>query len=92
MVKCICVLCWILLCISFKAGAQLSLKNLPDTAVKKISLTVVPPNFYTQHMGFMCQKEILLQKKTALRLFIRLGSKDYVDYMERKPNAIKPGL
>lgn len=90
MVKCICVLCWILPGSSFTAGAQLSLKALPDTAAKKISLVVIPPDFYTKHTGFMCQQEALLQKKTALHLFIRLGSKEYVDYMERKPNALKP--
>ena len=90
MVKCLCVLCWIILCGPSKVSAQLSLKVLPDTVAKKISLAVIPANFYTQHMGFMCKKEALLQKKTTLHLFIRLGTKDYVDYMERKPNAVKP--
>ena len=38
----------------------------------------------------MCKKEDQLQKATGLDLFIRLGSKNYVDYLEKKPNAVKP--
>jgi hypothetical protein len=74
---------------STKAAAQLNFKGGKDTAEKKISLKVLPQNFYNQQLGFFCKKEIQLQKITLLPVFIRLGSKEYVDYLEKKPNAIK---
>jgi hypothetical protein len=53
--------------------------------IKKIS--PLPQNFYTQHLSFFCKKEDQLQQRTGLNLFLRLGTKDYVDYLEQKPNA-----
>jgi hypothetical protein len=72
---------------STKAAAQLNFKQSADTVEKKISLRVLPQNFYNQHLGYFCKKESQLQKVTALAIFIRLGSKEYVDYLERKPNT-----
>lgn len=74
---------------STEATAQLHLKQSFDSIGKKISLEVLPQNFYNQHLGYFCKKEIQVQKITSLPLFIRLGSKNYVDYLERKPNALK---
>jgi len=34
-------------------------------------------------------RELQLQKITSIPLYIRIGSKEYVDYLEKKPNAIK---
>jgi len=53
------------------------------------SLMVLPQNYYTQHTGFFCKKELQLQKTTNVNVFFRLGSKEYVDYLEHKPNARK---
>ena len=50
---------------------------------------VLPRHFYTQHLSFFCRQEVQLQKATKLHVFFRLGAKDYVDYLERKPNARK---
>ena len=72
-----------------KAAAQLNLRRPTDTIVKDISLNPLPQNFYKQNLGYFCKKEIQLQKITALPVYIRLGSKEYVDYLERKPNALK---
>jgi hypothetical protein len=74
---------------SFKAASQLNLKQPIDTADRKISLCPLPQNFYKQGLGYFCKKELQLQKATSLPFFIRLGSKEYVDYLERKPNALK---
>lgn len=74
---------------SAKAASQLSLSRSVDTVEKKFLLRPLPQNFYNQSLGYFCKKEIQLQKITTLPVFIRLGSKDYVDYLERKPNAIK---
>ena len=74
---------------SMKAAAQLNLMQSTDTIKKEISLRVLPQNFYNQNLGYFCKKEVQLQKITSLPIFIRLGSKEYVDYLEKKPNAIK---
>lgn len=54
-----------------------------------ISIKTVPSNFATQHLGFFCQKELLLQQHTGRQFYFRLGSKEYVDYLEQKPNAAR---
>ena len=74
---------------SMKAASQLSLTKAQDTVEKNISLKPLPQNFYSQHTGFFCKKELQLQKITSIPLYIRIGSKEYVDYLEKKPNAIK---
>jgi hypothetical protein len=47
---------------------------------------------YTSTLGFFCQKEIQIQKLTSLPIYFRLGSLQYVNYLEQKPNAVKPGF
>ncbi len=44
----------------------------------------VPNNFYTQNMGAFCKIELKMQKQIKFPLFIRMGSKDYVDGLEGK--------
>jgi hypothetical protein len=74
---------------SLEAASQLALRKTADTLPGRISIRILPQNFYSKSLGFFCTKEIQLQKLTALPLFIRLGTKDQVDYLERKPNARK---
>jgi hypothetical protein len=74
---------------SLKAASQLNFNRPGDTAQRKISLHPLPQNFYKQNLGYFCKKEIQIQKAISLPVYFRLGSKEYVDYLERKPNTLK---
>ena len=78
------LLLFLVLLNSLKAASQLNLKRSIDTMDKKIYLKVLPRNFYSQHMGFFCKKEVQVQQYTHLPLFFRLGTLEYVDRMEHK--------
>ena len=75
--------------VSLKCASQqgFSLKT-PVMSYSK-NFTLLPQNFYNQHLGFFCKKEYQLQEKLGTKIFIRLGSKQYVDYLESKPNTRK---
>ena len=73
---------------SLKAASQQLLTPVGDTLPVALSLRIVPQNFYKQCLPLSCKGELQLQKLTSLPVYFRLGSKDYVDYLEKKPNAI----
>jgi hypothetical protein len=72
---------------SSEAASQQHFRTLPDTAHKKISLKPLPQNFYKESLGFFCKKELQIQKAVKLPVYFRLGTKQYTDYLERKPNS-----
>jgi hypothetical protein len=74
---------------SLKAASQLHLRQPADTVMKNFNIRVLPQNFYNNHIGYFCKKEVQIQKLISMPLYFRLGSKDYVDWMERKPNAVR---
>ncbi len=78
------------LCFSFAAFTQVLQQAKGDTAYFT-GIKIVPANYYAKELGFFCKKELQMQKHTGINIFFRLGSKNYVDYLERKPNVTKVG-
>ena len=76
-------------CFCCKAAAQADLPSFQGRFSLYGKVAPVPQNFYTKHLPFFCKKEDQLQKSTGLNVFFRLGSKQYVDWMEGKPNAVQ---
>jgi hypothetical protein len=53
-------------------------------------LPLLRRNLELQRMSFFCRKEWQFEKATSIPLRIRLGSLEYTNYLEQKPNALKP--
>jgi hypothetical protein len=62
----------------------------PVFSINPVSCSVISANFYIQNFGFFCKKELQFEKATKIPLKFRLGSLQYNDYLERKPNALNP--
>lgn len=45
---------------------------------------------YAQSQSFFCRKEWQLEKAMSIPLRLRLGSLEYTNYLEKKPNALQP--
>lgn len=49
----------------------------------------ISKRYFDDQLGFFCKKELQFEKITSIRLRFRLGSVEYVNWMEGKPNAQK---
>ena len=70
---------------------QKTAKPITDIFLKFPSFPVMKPvsmNFYSNNLSFFCRQELLFEKATTIPLKFRLGSVQYTDYLEKKPNAI----
>jgi uncharacterized membrane protein len=89
MARLIFILTVVMLLNSSKAASQLHFNTVGDSGRKDVNLRVLPQNFYNQHMGYFCKKEVQIQKALVLPIYFRLGSKEYTDWMEKKPSSLK---
>jgi hypothetical protein len=62
----------------------------PVFLFKPRSFPVISTDHYMQNFGFFCKKELQFEKASKIPLRFRLGSLPYNDYLEQKPNAVKP--
>ena len=62
----------------------------PFFPLNPVSCSVIGADYYTQGFGFFCKKELQFEKATKIPFRFRLGSLQYNDYLEGKPNALRP--
>lgn len=46
------------------------------------SSSIIRKDYYLQHLGFFCRKELQFESRTSLPLRLRLGSLVYCNYLE----------
>jgi len=46
--------------------------------------SIISQNYYTEHFGIMCKKELAIEKATKIPLRFRLGSLQQCNYLEGK--------
>lgn len=65
---------------------MLNFKNIQNNNIKfdLFQLKILSSNFSYQHQGWFCKFEYKMRQKTAIPLYLRLGSKDLTDQLEGK--------
>lgn len=70
-----------------KLPPQRQTNNKPALLLNPVSCSILNADFYTRNFGFFCKKELQFEKTTKIPLRFRLGSLQYNNYLEGKPNA-----
>jgi hypothetical protein len=56
---------------------------------RSTSKSFLTPDYYVSQLGFFCRTELKIEKATSIPFRFRLGSLQYTDYLEQKPNALR---
>jgi len=64
--------------------------QLSDNVMPVTQIPVLQKRYEMQNMSFFCRKEWQFEKATSIPLRIRMGSLEYTNYLEQKPNSLKP--
>lgn len=67
----------------------LSYDDCTPSREKFVLINPVSSSFYTNNLGLICKTELKLDKITPIAFRFRLGSLEYVNWLEQKPNAVK---
>ncbi len=59
----------------------------PVVYISPLFRSIIAADFYTCNFGFFCKTELQFEKATKIPLRFRLGSLQYNDYLEGKPNT-----
>ena len=71
-------------------SAEYCSNSVIKTGFHRNFISPLTENFYVKNLSFICLKEVQLQKITTIPFRFRLGSLDYVNFLEQKPNALRP--
>jgi hypothetical protein len=74
----------------FTISGKKEISASPFINFSPVSYSLISPDFYTQHFGFFCKKELQMGKITKVPFKFRLGSVQQCDWMEGKLNGLKP--
>lgn len=64
--------------------------DLVKNQVPLLKISPVQNHFNIHRQSFFCRKEWQFEEATSIPLRLRLGSLEYTNYLEKKPNALRP--
>ncbi|MEO5782497.1 MAG: hypothetical protein ABIQ07_04450 [Ginsengibacter sp.] len=68
----------------YNFSRPLALNNINSNNKYLSPFTVIPQDYYTQHFGIMCKKELAIEKATKIPFRFRIGSLQQCNYLEGK--------